>query len=99
MKRTSSLADRKHLAKVQALGCILCSHVYGNHDTPAEVHHVRAKHGWGRSSHLMTIPLCPEHHRGNTGVHNHGRDEFAQIHGSSEMLLLAVVQEQLGVLL
>ena len=97
MKRTSTLRDKKHLASVAALGCILCSHAYGNYEVPAEVHHVRVNHGWGRSSHLMTIGLCPEHHRGNSGVHNHGREEWKAVHGFSEMDLLAVVHAKLGI--
>lgn len=97
MKRTSTLADKKHMARVAALGCICCSHVYGHNDTLAEVHHVRARHGFGRTSHLMTIPLCPEHHRGKTGVHNHGRNEWEALHGFSEMDLLAVVHVKLGI--
>ena len=97
MKRSATAAEKRHLASVAALGCIVCSHAYGNYGTPAEVHHVRARHGWGRTSHLMTIPLCPEHHTGKTGVHNHGREQWEAIHGFSEMDLLTVVQAKLGI--
>jgi hypothetical protein len=99
MKRTSTSEEKRHLAKVAAMGCIVCSSCYGNEDTPAQAHHCRSRHGWGRSGHLMTIPLCPEHHTGKTGVHNMGRDEFETMHGASEFLLLAVVHERLGVML
>ena len=97
MKRTSTAAEKRHLASVAALGCILCSHAYGNYEVPAEVHHVRVRYGWGRASHLMTIPLCPEHHTGKTGVHSHGREEWKAMHGFSEIELLAVVQAKLGI--
>jgi hypothetical protein len=97
MKRTSTAAERRHLASVAALGCIVCSHCHGHQDTPAQVHHVRVSHGWGRSSHTMTIPLCPEHHTGTSGVHSNGRDEFEQLHGYSEIDLLAIVHTQMGI--
>lgn len=97
MKRSSTAAEKRHLAAVAALGCIVCRHCMGIHDTPAQVHHVRVNHGWGRSSHTMTIPLCLEHHTGKTGVHSHGRDEFEAMHGYSELALLEVVQNMLGV--
>ena len=97
MKRSTTAAERLHMANVQALGCICCSHCHGYQDTPAEVHHVRARHGWGRTSHLMTIPLCPEHHSGSTGVHSHGRKQWEEMHGFSEMELLAVVHAKLGI--
>lgn len=97
MKRTSTKAERDHMKKVSELSCIVCSHIYGHEDTSSQVHHVRVNHGWGRSSHLMTIPLCIEHHTGKTGVHSMGREEFEQLHGYSELRLLEIVQEKLGV--
>lgn len=97
MKRASTAADRRHLASVAALGCICCSHCHGVADTPAQVHHVRLNHGWGRSGHLMTIPLCPFHHDGKDGVHSMGRAEFETLHGYSEIDLLAIVQQKLGI--
>jgi hypothetical protein len=97
MKRTSTAAEKRHMQKVAEMGCIVCSHSHGHNDTPAQVHHVRARHGWGRTSHYMTIPLCLEHHTGKTGVHSRGRDEFKEIHGFSEMEFLEVVHSQLGI--
>lgn len=83
------------MAKVAALGCIVCDHCYGVKDTPAQVHHARVRHGFGRSSHLMVLPLCELHHTGKDGVHNHGRAEFEQLHGYGELDLLAIVQNRL----
>lgn len=97
MKRSSTAAEKRHMQRVAEMGCIACSYIYGHSDTPAEVHHVRLNHGWGRSGHLMTIPLCFEHHRGKAGVHNMGRDEFEALHGFSELRLLEIVQDKLGV--
>ncbi len=96
-KRPAATAEEKrHLAAVATLGCILCQHLdFG--PTPAEVHHVRERHGWGRSGHFATIPLCPAHHRGQPfGVHDMGRSEFTARYGISEMDLLGVVRIRLG---
>lgn len=97
MKRTATAADRRHLARIAAMGCCLCRHLTGT-TTPAEVHHVRVLHGWGRSSHMDTIPLCPPHHTGQPGgVHDMGRDEFERLYGISEIGLLELVRQELEV--
>ena len=96
MKRSTTAAEKRHLASVAALGCIVCSHAYGNYGTPAEVHHARARHGWGRTSHLMTIPLCPEHHTGQTGIHGLGRKAFERTYKLTELDLLAMTIEALA---
>jgi hypothetical protein len=88
MKRKASAADKQHMARVQAMGCQLCLHL-GLGQTPAEIHHVRSRHGWGRSSHRDVIGMCPLHHRGQPGgVHDMGRDEFTAHYGISELDLL-----------
>lgn len=92
----STAAEKAHMAAVAALGCILCHHL-GFGLSPAEVHHVRVNHGWGRSGHFNTIPLCPAHHRGQPfGVHDMGREEFTARYGISELDLLGVVRIRLG---
>ena len=94
MKRTATAADRRRLAAVAALDCELCLHL-GYHGTPAEVHHVRVSHGWGRTSHKASIPLCPPHHRDPIiGVHGMGRDEFTAMYGISELELLERTNER-----
>jgi hypothetical protein len=81
-------ADRAHMGAVAAMGCCLCEHL-GSGATPAEVHHVRARHGWGRSGHDKVIPLCRAHHTGQPGgVHDMGREEFTALYGVSEIELL-----------
>jgi hypothetical protein len=83
------------MALVARMGCIACEQ-HGHENTPAEVHHVHVEHGWGRSSHLATIPLCPHHHRhGPTAVHRLSRADFAQAHGISELMMLALVHSRL----
>jgi len=48
-----------------------------------------------RNSHYNVLPLCPEHHRGNTGYHGLGRKAFERAYGVTEKEL----QLQLGELL
>ena len=96
MKREATAAERRYMARVQGYGCILCLYL-GLGATPAEVHHVRVKHGWGRTSHFDTIGLCWPHHRGQPGgVHDMGREEFTECYGISELELLAQVKGALG---
>ena len=62
--------------RVSDLGCAVCRRM-GYAGTPAEIHHKRAGTGAGRrSSHYEVIPLCPEHHRGKSGLHLLGRRKF-----------------------
>jgi hypothetical protein len=37
---------------------------------------------------MSVIPLCPEHHRGNTGVHGLGTKGFEKYYGYDEAALL-----------
>ena len=93
------LAERQHLGRIAALGCIACNHL-GYSDTPAEIHHIRDGVGKGqRASHFEAIPLCPAHHRGTEGL------KVPSIHGSknnfikrfgTERQLLAECLELIG---
>jgi hypothetical protein len=82
------------LNKIAELGCILCSEVLGFEGTPAELHHIR-RYGNVRSASSI-VPLCPEHHRGNTGVHGLGHKGFAVKWGITEEKLLEAVDKKLG---
>ena len=65
----------------------------GYQGTPAELHHKRAGTGAGRrSSHFDVIPLCPEHHRGKTGLHGLGTKGFVKHWGYDEDDLLTDVE-------
>jgi hypothetical protein len=80
--------EKKHLNRVADLGCAVCRRM-GFPGTPAEIHHKRAGTGAGRrSSHWETIPLCPEHHRGATGLHGLGTKGFTKHWGFDEVDLL-----------
>lgn len=84
--------EKNHLHKVASIGCIVCRRL-GYIGTPAEVHHIRAGQGWGRPDHFHTIPLCFEHHRGNTGIHGLGSKGFPKHYGFTEQELLDEVRE------
>jgi hypothetical protein len=79
-------------AKVAALGCILCRRL-GHEGTPAELHHPRTGLGLSqRASDWDVIPLCPEHHRGNTGLHGLGAKAFVRRYHVTEAQLLILTK-------
>jgi len=83
-----TLDEKRHLSAVAALGCIICRRM-GFMDTPCEIHHLRAGVGKGqRSSHFEAVGLCPEHHRGATGIHGLGTKRFVKHYGVTEHELL-----------
>jgi hypothetical protein len=75
----------KHYNKVAQLGCILCLYL-GWKGTPCEIHHIR-RFG-SRRDDAPVIGLCPEHHRGDSGVHGMGRKAFEKHYGITEDTLL-----------
>lgn len=89
-------SDREYLSRVASLGCRLCVRM-GYGETPAEIHHQRTGIGAGsRASHTRTVGLCPEHHRGNTGLHGLGRKAFERTYGITEVELIDEVRKLLG---
>lgn len=91
-------AENKHLARVAALGCIVCKNL-GHEDTPAEIHHCSKGTGQAvRADNYHVIPLCAIHHRqGGHGVAIHsGRKTWEQKYGT-EAELLTLVNAELGV--
>jgi len=93
----TTLKQKKHMSKVADLGCAVCRRL-GYEGTPAELHHPRAGTGAGRrASNMSVIPLCPEHHRGATGLHGLGTKGFPRHWGYDEADLLADTLKLLGV--
>ena len=86
--------EKNTLNAIARLGCILCSEVLGVTNSPAELHHVR-RFGAKRSA-SPVLPLCPEHHRGNTGVHGLGAKGFESKWGITFTQLLDSVSKRLG---
>ena len=84
----TTIAERKHMSRVADLGCSVCRRM-GYPGTPSELHHPRSGVGMAkRASHFDVIPLCPEHHRGKTGVHGLGTKGFPKHWGFTEQDLL-----------
>lgn len=84
--------SKKHYSKIADLGCILCRKL-GYVDTPCEIHHIRRA---GIRNNSPVIGLCPEHHRGNTGVHGMGRKAFEKRYETTEEELLATTEALLA---
>ena len=98
---TKTKAERQYMGRVADLGCAVCRRM-GYPGTPAELHDKRAGQGLSnRASNWQVIPLCPEHHRGATGVHGLGTRGFAKHWGYGEDALLedvrAAIEKTYGV--
>ena len=78
--------QRIYLAMKQD-GCILCKVLKQTQKTQTEIHHLRSGQGMSQRG-VKCIPLCVEHHRGDTGFHGLGRKGFEQLHNISENELL-----------
>ena len=85
--------QKKEYQNLANLGCILC-YTLGYIGTPAEIHHIR-RFGMKRDN-APVIPLCPEHHRGQTGIHGLGRKQFEQTYNTTEEDLLAIILSKLA---
>lgn len=97
MSKSKTKAEKLHLDRVAALGCIVCKSM-GYEDTPAEIHHCSKGTGLAvRADNYHVIPLCAMHHRqGGYGVAIHaGRKTWEQRYGT-ESDLLAQVNAELG---
>lgn len=85
-----------HKGKLAAIGCMACYRLHGWHEPgPVELHHLR-EGGWGRGDYKTLIPLCPEHHRGKTGVHGLGTKGFVSHYGFTQQDLLDQALELIG---
>ena len=64
-------------------GCVVCKKHYGLR-TDATIHHLTGA-GMGLKS-KQFIPLCPEHHQGNTGIHL-DKKNFEKKYGTEKEIL------------
>lgn len=58
-----SAKGKRHMGRVARVPCVLCARM-GLGETPSEVHHL--KYGSGasdRQDDMLTIALCPRHHK------------------------------------
>jgi len=88
----ASKKEKKHLALVSSLGCLICQR-------PAICHHIRNRGdgkgniGFGqRASHYEVIPLCPSHHLGSFSIHN-CKEQFEARYGTEQELLHRTLKE------
>jgi hypothetical protein len=79
---------KEHYDRMARFGCILCFFIGYGEGTPAEIHHIRRTSARKNSP---AIPLCTEHHRGNTGIHGLGRKTFEKIYKTTEEELLELI--------
>ena len=94
---------KRHMARVAALGCIVCKN-NGYEGTPAHVHHIDCATMGRRSEDDETIPLCPIHHLDGDGTSNSGGEiavhrglgSFEARYGT-ERELLEQVRRELGI--
>jgi len=87
-RRKSTKVEKIWMDKVAQLGCFVCQR-------PANLHDIRnngkGNIGMGRrSSHYEVIPLCYEHHQGNTGIHL-DKINFEKKYGTEKEILKAVL--------
>ena len=90
-------AEKQHKAALADMPCAICLRIHGAHEGGnVTLHHLRSG-GWGKGDYTTLIPLCVEHHRGNTGVHGLGTKGFPKHYGFTEEDLLndtlAIVSE------
>ena len=90
----ASKSEKNALNEIAELGCIICSDILGKQGSAAELHHVR-RFGAKRAT-SPVLPLCPEHHRGNSGVHGLGTKGFEIKWGVTYQELLERVNQKLG---
>lgn len=85
---------KDYMGLVASLPCACCG------AEPVEVHHIRAGQGMGqRAADTLTIPLCPDCHRGRHGVHgDHGamhlrKTSELQMLGETFAKVLTIMQQ------
>ena len=80
--------ERNHKKRLSQMGCLICRKLFGDHE-PSEVqlHHLRSG-GWGKGDYETLIPLCYEHHLGDTGIHGLGTKAFEREYGVTQQELL-----------
>jgi hypothetical protein len=84
-------AERNHMDRVAQLPCAVCG------AQPVSVHHLRTGIGMGRrATAFQTMPLCPEHHQGATGIHGMGRKAWERFIGKTEIQILEETIEALA---
>lgn len=80
--------EKEYKRRLAELGCVACRRLYGAHEPAGvELHHYRSG-GWGKGDYKTLVPLCFEHHRGNTGIHGLGTKGFDKFYPFTQKDLL-----------
>ena len=85
-------AEEQYVARVGELGCAVCRRM-GYPGTPVEIHYRVGSRHFDLLGNVLG--LCPEHHRGATGLHRLGKRGFKRNWGYNEDDLLADTQRLL----
>jgi hypothetical protein len=100
MSEAPTVAEQDHLTLIASLACVLCARME-KRTWPVHVHHIREGRGMAqRSVHFLTIPLCPECHQGQNGIHGNRSllyiNKIGEIDllGDTMALISAKLQEQ-----
>jgi Recombination enhancement, RecA-dependent nuclease len=65
-KPAKRVSDPAYMARVAALGCIVCEAFGEPQISPTQVHHcIHGRFGTRRAGDHDTIPICEGHHQGN----------------------------------
>lgn len=96
-KKAANADEKRYMGRVVALGCIICRK-FRFVFSPCEVHHARTGTGAGqRSSHYMTMGLCPHDHRSsNEALHVMGRKAWEKKWGVTELDLAMETRDELA---
>lgn len=68
MNQRYTAAEARFCTLVKGMKCLICRR-FPDLDTNrhSEAHHIA--HGTSRQNNWLIVPLCPEHHRGGSGLH------------------------------
>ena len=76
-----STTNPSTLSKIAELGCCVCRKI-GYPGTPSELHIFSIKQSMNSTKRVkVLLPVCPPHHRGETGIHGLGKRKFEQSYG------------------
>ena len=91
-KDFDKLTAKQYMNLVADQGCYICRQF-------AEIHHNTKNRAYSKkSSNFDIIPLCPNHHRGQEGIHHIGVKEWESNHGDQDKIVEEVkkrVKEEL----
>jgi len=84
MKKKANKQERAYTGRVAELGCLICGGI-------PEIHHNTKNRGYGaKSSNYDIMPICPDHHRGEEGIHHIGVKTWEDKYGDQDDLVKRV---------